>query len=200
MLTIYWICFIAGGFLVALAALTGLDGIDFGTDWDLDLELRVPGNAQESRQSLNPSRSWRWWLPVFSLKFWTFGSCFFGLTGLLFSRFYPLLPPLAIAVIALAVGLSLGTAMAWIVSILPARQVDSLIRTQDLVGLMGTVEIPFDASCKGKIRVSVKGVVVDFPAFTLEESKGFVKGEPVLIVGVENNKVWVVSEPTLQNQ
>lgn len=184
MLTIYWICFIAGGFLVALAALTGLDGIDFGTDWDLDLELRAAR---------------RWWLPVFSLKFWTFGSCFFGLTGLLFSRFYPLLSSLGVAALALAVGLSVGTAMAWIMRILPARQVDSLIRTQDLVGLIGTVVIPFDASCKGKIRVSVKGVVVDFPAFTTEESKGFMKGEPVLIVGIENNKVWVVSESTLQN-
>jgi membrane protein implicated in regulation of membrane protease activity len=200
MLTIYWICFIAGGFLVALAALTGLDGIDFGTDWDLDVELRTPSNAQTSQGPPGEGRSRRWWLPVFSLKFWTFGSCFFGLTGLLFSRFYPLLPPLAIAALALGVGLSLGTAMAWIVSSLPARQVDSLIRTQDLVGLMGTVEIPFDASCKGKVRVGVKGVVVDFPAFTTEESKGFVKGEPVLIVGVENNKVWVVSETTLQHE
>lgn len=123
-----------------------------------------------------------------------------GITGEAqrFSRFYPLLPPLGVAALALAVGLSVGAAIAWIVRILPRRQADSLVRTQDLVGLVGTVEIPFDASCKGKIRVSVKGAVVDFPAFTTEESKGFVKGEPVLIMGVENNnKVWLVSETTL---
>jgi membrane protein implicated in regulation of membrane protease activity len=138
------------------------------------------------------------WLPFLSFKFWTFGSCFFGLTGILLSYISPTLSPIIVAIISIIVGILFGTIMAYILHTLKHNQVDSLVRSSDLVGLSGTVEIPFDKNSRGKIRVNVKESVVEFSAFT-EESWEFVKGEKAFIVGVENNRVWVISEDCLAN-
>ena len=79
------------------------------------------------------------------------------------------------------------------------KVVNSLVRSHQIVGLSGTVEIPFDARSKGKVRVNVKGSFVEFVAFT-DEPKEFSKGERVFIVEMKGNQVWVVAEDSLQNK
>ena len=203
MLSIYWFSFLLGGIFVALAALSGLDGVDFDAEADTDVELvdqkEAPKGTDQrwskrkrKRGSGGPSLL----SIVKTLKFWTFGSCFFGLTGLLLSFLQSTLPPLGIAVIAAGVGLLCGTAMSGILVFLRQRQADSLVRSADLVGLTGTVEVPFDATRKGKVRLKLKGSMVDFIAFT-NDSQGFDQGDPVWVVGTEKNRLWVVSTDTL---
>ncbi|GGA16199.1 NfeD-like protein [Okeania sp. KiyG1] len=190
----YVFCLIIGGAFVALSAFAGLDGVDFDQDFDPDLEI----TDQSSRQ-VNTSiyqRRRRLWLPLFSLKFWTFGSCFFGLTGILLSYISPTLSPTIIAIISIIVGILCGTIMAWVLYNLKNRQADSLVRSGDLAGLSGIVEIPFDKNSRGKIRLNVKNSVLELMAFT-EESREFTRGEKAFIVGIENNRVWVVSEDYL---
>ncbi|NET45083.1 NfeD-like protein [Okeania sp. SIO2B3] len=187
----YFFCLIIGGAFVALSAFAGLDGVDFDQDFDPDLEI----TDQSSRQ-VNTSiyqRRRRLWLPLFSLKFWTFGSCFFGLTGILLSYISSTLSPTIIAIISIIVGILCGTIMAWVLYTLKNRQADSLVRSGDLVGLSGIVEIPFDKNSRGKIRLNVKNSVIELMAFT-EESREFTRGEKAFIVGIENHRVWVVSE------
>ena len=194
MASAYVFCLIIGGVFVALSAFAGLDGVDFDQDFDPDLEIIDQGDKQS-----NTSISQRYrllWLPFFSWKFWTFGSCFFGLTGILLYYFSPSLSPTITAIISIIVGILCGTIMAWVLHILKHSQVDSLVRSTDLVGLWGTVDIPFDKNSKGKIRVNVKGSVVGFIAFT-EQDRELTKKEKVFIVGVENNRVWVVSQDWL---
>ncbi len=190
----YFFCLIVGGAFVAMSAFAGLDGVDFDQDFDQDLEITDQTNKQGNISEYRPRR--RLWLPLFSLKFWTFGNCFFGLTGILLSFFYTTLSPIKIAIISLLVGILCGTIMAWVLHILKNRPADSLVRSNDLVGLSGTVEIPFDQDSQGKIRLNIKNSLVEFIAFT-EESREFTKGEKAFIVGVENNRVWVVSEDYL---
>lgn len=182
MLLIYWICFIGGGAFVLLAVLGGLDGVDFESGLDTDLELTPPRSSKIPLLSV-----------LKSLKFWTFGCCFFGLTGIALSALA--LPGLMVLLIAIAMGLLLGGAIALILKTLYLRQVDSLVRTEDLVGLIGTVELPFDADSKGKVRLQLKGATIDFIAYT-DEAKSFQLGEPILVVGTENNRLWVVSPET----
>jgi membrane protein implicated in regulation of membrane protease activity len=65
------------------------------------------------------------------------------------------------------------------------------MKPEDLVGLVGIVELPFDGDTKGKIRVDVKGSMVDLPALT-DDQQGFKLGDRVLIIQMQANKVWVV--------
>ena len=97
--------------------------------------------------------------------------------------------------IAAGMGLFCGTAMAWILLALRRRQADSLVRSEDLLGLTGTVELPFDATQKGKVRLQVKGAMVDFVALT-DETTPLSKGDPIVVMGTKNNRVWVVSAET----
>ncbi|MGK7922250.1 MAG: hypothetical protein AB4080_19820 [Trichodesmium sp.] len=101
---------------------------------------------------------------------------------------------LLLAYISVAVGIFSGIVIVLLLSIFRQRQViNSLISPQDFLGMVCTVEIPFDKNSKGKIRVNVKESTVEFIAFT-EDDWEFTRGEKAFIVGVENNKVWVVSK------
>lgn len=199
MFALYTLCAIVGGAFVILAAVAGVDGPDFDLEFDTDIELTAPREEEAGDSIFRRKRPRKqFWLPVTSLKFWTFGSCFFGLTGLVLSRSQSSLSRGAIAAISLAVGIVCGTAIAVILRRLRQHQADSLIRPNDLLGLPGTVEIPFDRDSKGKIRVNVKGSSLDLVALT-ESDKVFNRGEQVYIVGFENNKVWVVERESLEN-
>lgn len=197
MLSIYWLCFIVGGIFVAFAALAGLDGADFDQDFDSDVAIIENGDRTEEERAKNSLRHRLLSLPFFSLRFWTFGSCFFGLTGIVLSQLGSSLPQWVTVAIAIAVGVFCGTAMVWVLHTLQQRKADSLVRPKDLVGLSAKVQIPFDRESKGRVSVNVKGAVVDFVAFT-DDTKGFEKGEKVFVVGMKNHRLWVVSEESTQ--
>lgn len=205
MFTLYLACFLIGGIFVGLSVLGGIDGTDFDHDFSLSHDLELGHNletdieinpySEEEEESSFFTKHKRKFprLPLTSLKFWTFGACFFGLTGLLLSLIQPpTLSPVAIMIISLVIGLFFGTAIVVILRNLQSNQANSMIHSEDLAGLEATVEIPFNSQTKGKVRVNVKGAIVDLIALT-EDSKAFTKGEQVLIVGRENSKVWVVS-------
>lgn len=98
---------------------------------------------------------------------------------------------LTIAGISIAIGVFIGALIVWFIYFWRRREViDSLMKPEDLVGLCGVVELPFDMGSKGKIRVDVKGSMVDLMALT-DDSQGFQVGDRVLIIQMQNNKVWV---------
>lgn len=196
MLSVYLFCTLVGGLLVALSAFGGLDGADFDHDFDTDVEFKDSPQKEGQIGIRSKTSKGRLWLPFFSLKFWTYGACFFGLAGLLLWAVQPTMMPARSIVISLAFGIFCGTSMAWVMRTLKEAKVDSLVRTSDLIGLWGMVEIPFDKNSRGKVRLNVKGSTVAFSAFT-EENKEFVVGENVFVVGLENNKLWIVSEEAI---
>ncbi|MEC4984006.1 MAG: NfeD-like protein [Oscillatoria sp. PMC 1068.18] len=190
MLSTYFFCFLIGGIFVALSVVAGFDGVEFDNDFDTDLEITDTADEDEDSGIRTKVKHRRIWLPIFSLRFWTYGTCFFGLTGILLSRLE--LSPEQVTYISLATGICCGTAIAWILHSLRRRKVDSLVRSHDLVGLEAMVEIPFAADSRGKVSVSVKGSTVALLAYT-EEDRDFAVGETVYVVGMEQNRVWVVS-------
>ncbi|WP_421654958.1 hypothetical protein [Leptothermofonsia sp. ETS-13] len=135
MLSIYWFCFAIGGGGVLLAVLGGLDGADydihFDTDFDTsidsDVELTDPGDRKDANPwLLKPHRSsvWLFFIGILkSLKFWTFGLCFFGLTGLVLSQFF--LSGLLVAIAAAGMGILCGALISGILQALRQRQVNS---------------------------------------------------------------------------
>ncbi|MDJ0572752.1 MAG: NfeD family protein [Pleurocapsa sp. MO_192.B19] len=99
---------------------------------------------------------------------------------------------LTIAGISIAIGIFVGALIVWFIYFWRRRQIiDSLMKPEDLVGLCAIVELPFDANSKGKVRVDVKGSMVDLIALT-DDRQGFQVGDRVLIIQMQNNKVWVV--------
>lgn len=203
MILLYTLCLVIGGTFVVLSAVGGLDGADFATDFDVEVDAEADSELDDidlgthGRRPASARRGRRPWLPFLSLRFWTFGLCFFGLTGLLITLIQPDLAPGLTALIAIAMGLLCGVAAATVLHSLSSNQVNSLTRPEELTGQMGTVEIPFDAHSRGKVRLNIRGSTVGFFAFTQEE-RTFPVGETVLVVGLEHNKLWVVSADELQ--
>jgi len=206
MLVIYVACALIGGIFVALSVSGGFEGFDFDTEAEFEAEFDDVDFGTDQGKTDKKYNPWlgkpkpqqKLWLPFFSFKFWTFGVCFFGLTGLALTLLQPNLGQALIAFIAVLVGLVIGTAMAWLLRILGGNYTNSMTRAEDLVGVMGTVEIPFDSTCRGKVQLSIKGSMIGYSAMT-EEDKEFQRGEQVLVVSCEDNRVWVVSADRLQN-
>ena len=214
MLVIYLACALIGGVFVALSVSGSFEGFDFDTEADLDLDADMDAEADfddvdfgthqgKTEKKYNPwlgkpAPQHKVWLPILSFKFWTFGICFFGLTGLALTWLEPSLGAVWITVIAVLVGLVIGTTMAWLLRVLGGNYTNSFTRSDDLVGVIGKVEIPFDANTRGKVQLSVKGSTVGFSAMT-EQDKAFQSGEEVLVVSCQDNRVWVVSADNLKD-
>lgn len=104
---------------------------------------------------------------------------------------------LIVAAIAIIVGICCGAVIVFLLVVQRRRQrVDSLVSASSLVGHFATVEIPFDKTCKGKVRLIIKGSMVDFTAGT-DSPTGFQAGDRVFIVETRGNQVWVVGENSL---
>ena len=98
---------------------------------------------------------------------------------------------LGITVISITVGVFIGALIVWFIYFWRQREVvDSLMKPEDLIGLCATVELPFDADSRGKVRVEVKGSMVDLFALT-DDPEGFQVGDRVLIIQMQKNRVWV---------
>ena len=104
-----------------------------------------------------------------------------------------------VAVFSVAIGLFIGALIVWLIYFWRRRQiVDSMMRPEDIIGIYGTVEIPFDANSKGKVRVDIKGSMVDFIARS-EETRIFNRGDRVFILQMKGNKVGVIGEESVQS-
>lgn len=204
MLTVYWVCFALGGTFVLLAVLSGIDGVDFGDhdlgDHDFDGQLNLDDDVEVSASSeRSPSAPFQRtrdpWYGIFAvfktLKFWTFALCFFGLTGLVLSHLSVPLPAAIITSLAIGMGLLCGGLVSGSLRWLRRRQTDSLVRTNDLVGLTGTVVLPLDQTQSGKVQVLVKGSLLEMLART-DDARPLQQGDRILVVGTEQNRLWVV--------
>ena len=211
MQSVYWFCFAVGGVFVALSMVGGDElfgeadadfdtdaDLDFDTDADIDFDADVDAdgdfqvdtdlalNRNAQRRSFNP------FSVLTSFKFWTFGGCFFGLTGLVIGALEPSLSPAVLLAISLMMGVVCGGVLVSTLRGLKSRRVDSLVRSEDFAGLLGSVELPFDAKSKGKVVLEVGGSTLHLVAQT-DEERAFQVGDPVLVVGRTNNRLWVVS-------
>jgi hypothetical protein len=194
MISLYGFCFIVGGIFVALAAIAGLDGADFDSHFEIDLSGEIGPGIGNERPALMLRQLLAALFPILSLRFWTFGSFVFGMMGLLLTLLATDLSPSLKFGISLATGLAFGSLIVAILRSLKGQgDADSLIRSDDLVGALGVVEIPFDTNSRGKIRVEIKGSQVFLKAVT-NEVRSFEQGDRVLVLGMEDNRAWVVSE------
>lgn len=138
---------------------------DAGGDHDHALAHEAPtsdvamaGHPGERREV--PRKRWRYparrtWVPFTSLRFWTFGACFFGLTGVALTQLAGVGEPVA-ALTSLGVGLASGTATAWLVKRLRAP-VGAVASARGWIGAVGELTFPLEPGGLSKVRVHSPG-------------------------------------------
>ena len=126
-----------------------------------------------------------------SLRFWSFLLLAFGLTGTLLTLFH-LAGPWVTLAIALVAGASSGVFAVSVLRRLLTRSATSNVKSNDVVGKMGRVVVALAAQRPGKIRVEIKGSVVDYVARADEPLD---EGESIIVEQSDGAEVLVSRAP-----
>ena len=103
---------------------------------------------------------------LFSTPFWSFGLTGFGLSGLLMQLLVRNSGGWTTHLIALTMGGGMGMAAMRVLRVLGRRKADSLVRSDDLVGLEGVVTLAMDGEQRGFVELSVRGTLLRRPALS----------------------------------
>ena len=179
MLTVYILSAIAGGILVVASALLG--GHHDSHFGDTDFQ------GIDGHEGIHSDV----YLPILSLRFWTYFAACFGITGLLLTNLTSA-APLTVAIISAVTGVVAGFATHTIMRAFRQSESDSGIQVEHMVGREGRVLVGISHGNEGKIRLDVKGELVDITAYT-DEGVQLLPGDRALVVSIENGKANVVS-------
>ena len=103
---------------------------------------------------------------LFSTPFWSFGLTGFGLSGLLMQLLVGNSAGWFSQLIALSIGGGMGLAATRLLRVIGRREADSLVRSDDLIGLEGVVTLAMDAEQRGFVELSVRGTLLRRPALS----------------------------------
>tara|TARA_B100000683_G_scaffold240951_1_gene248512 strand:- start:125 stop:634 length:510 start_codon:yes stop_codon:yes gene_type:complete len=103
---------------------------------------------------------------LFSTPFWSFGLTGFGLSGLLMQLLVRNSAGWVSQLIALTIGGGMGLAATQLLRVIGRREADSLVRSDDLIGLEGVVTLAMDAEQRGFVELSVRGTLLRRPALS----------------------------------
>jgi len=163
MLTTYLLCLIAGGVLIALA---------------LDGEGDLSGDGSGGNLTL-----------LFNTPFWSFGLFGFGFSGLLLTWLAPKGSWLPSTVVALAMGVAMGWVAAYFLRLMARREADSLVRSEDLIGLEGLVTLDLTQQDRGFVELQARGSLIRRPALSI--SGTIAKGTAVVVVASDGHTLSV---------
>lgn len=178
MLTLYAITLAVGGTLILASIVMGGEDFDADGDFDTDGDIDVGGALA--------------WLPLASLRFWTFFLGFFGLTGVAMIWSGALKTEPIIGVISGVTGYFAGIAAVKVFRGLRDNQTDSSVRLTDYAGATGTVSVGIAPDKTGKVTTRLRGRIVELMA--VSEEGTIASGEKVLIVEVNEDGTAVVTK------
>ena len=107
------------------------------------------------------------WALLLSLRFWSFAMLAFGLSGALLTLF-GLAGAGVTAAIAIALGAISGAFASVVIRRMTHKGPSSQVLQSEVVGRVGRVLVPSDAGTLGKVRVEVRGQIVDYVAASRE--------------------------------
>jgi membrane protein implicated in regulation of membrane protease activity len=169
-----------GGVLIAASALLGADH---------GAELHG-GGGNAGHGGDNSQNQGSAWVSLFGLRFWSFGSAFFGITGLVLRAIgLSALAPL----VSTGVGIAAGLGASAMFRRLTGETVGQVRDAAALVGREGKLLLPVARGQRGKVRLAQPGGGdVDLLA---ESDEALVSGTEVLIVEVRGNVAVVARAP-----
>ncbi|MCA9686726.1 MAG: hypothetical protein KC457_31460, partial [Myxococcales bacterium] len=130
------------------------------------------------------------WMPILSLRFWTYGSCFFGLTGLIIEK-TALAGPMLTLGVASGMGFGCGYTASWLFRRLRSDRGARAIGSRHYVGAIGTVLVTCGTEKTGKVRCSLRGKDFDLLAVSIDQGD-LARGTKVLVAGFEDDTAQVV--------
>ena len=126
---------------------------------------------------------------LFSTPFWSFGLTGFGLSGLLMQLLVRNSGGWPTHLIALTMGGGMGMAAMRVLRVLGQREADSLVRSDDLVGLEGVVTLAMDGEQRGFVELSVRGTLLRRPALSCKGA--LAPNTKVVVVGSDDHTLRV---------
>lgn len=183
-ITIYILSGLIGGALVLISAFTGSD-----TETDTSLELAEDTNIIESGIEKADGLLGDLWLPILSLRFWTYFAAAFGITGLIL-EVLEISAGMTGLIWALIAGSITGLTVAWFMRALSVSEHHSGSSQKDLIGVEGEVTLDIHKNGVGKIRCKVKDHIIDLMAVS-REGTPIKTGEKVVIIGINNSQAEV---------
>jgi membrane protein implicated in regulation of membrane protease activity len=192
----YTIAAIVGCGLIVASLLGVLDGdhsIDhhFGHDtFGHDGFGHVDSSSQDTNQGHEHSADWMSWIPLFSVRFWVFGSAAFGLIGVLL-RILDTGSASTRLVAAVLGGLFTGTAVWSLFRFTKGLDRSDNASARQLWGQTAKVIVPIRGTDVGKIRLQVQGQTVELLAKS-ESGADLETGEEVFVVSMSGSFADVI--------
>jgi hypothetical protein len=134
-------------------------------------------------------------MALFGLRFWSFATAFFGVTGLLLHRFGGAVLRAAAPTIAGVVGVAAGLGASLLFGKMTRESVGRVGDAAALVGREGRVLLPVARAQRGKVRCALPGgVQVDFLAESSDDEV-LSTGADVIIIEVRGTVAVVARAP-----
>ncbi|MGM0596947.1 MAG: NfeD family protein [Myxococcota bacterium] len=216
MINIYWLALGLGGAFLVLTTFLGGDSDsdgDFDGDFDGDLDGDLGGGVDldveggglegdiegdiegdgEGENSVDAGASLGMLDILFlikSIRFWTFFIAFFGLTGV--GLTYIRGDGVITLSVSIGMGLFSGYSIAHLFRYMSRSNVSSAVSESDIIGSPAKVLLPIKPDDKGKVRIILKGSIIDKIAVCDEGEYDL--GEEVTIVEIFGNKVKVTGK------
>ena len=190
-LKIYLASLAFGGVLLVASLILGHDGDadhefdgHLETDLDLDLDLDLDGDGDGDGGS-SPHADLDALGGIFaalkSIRFWTFFSAFFGLTGSVFAGFELLDSEYVILAVSILIGIIAGATIVTMLNRLRAGGHEHVEGAEDYLGKSGRVLVTIRQNTPGKLRLKMRGRTVDVLAIT-ESEEPIPTGEQALVI------------------
>jgi membrane protein implicated in regulation of membrane protease activity len=170
-----------GGVLIAATVVAGADHGDVHLG---DVDHGGDGGHDQGHANA--------WLSLFGIRFWSFGTAFFGLTGLVLRALgWPGLAP----IVAGAVGVATGLGASATFRTLTRESIGAVQSAGALVGREGKLLLPVARGQRGKVRLGLPaGGDLDLLAESGED-EALDAGATVLVVEVKGNVAVVARAP-----
>lgn len=196
MLTVYVFCAVIGGGLIVLSLFGG--DHEHGGDVSHDTHIGHDGDVSHDADAGHESSLGHHdgpWIPFFSLRFWTYLSGIFGLSGVLLTVMTDSKEPTT-AALSGGAGLVGGLIAASLVRWLQTHEADSTARERDFLGVRAKVTVGIRNQQLGRVRATVKGEIIEVLARS-ENQLALPEGAEVVIVGMEGGHATVMPLDTL---
>lgn len=183
--TVFIVCLLTGGVVLALQVVLGIFGID-DSFTDADVALATGESPMVSGAEL------------LSVRSIAAAAAVFGATGLALD---PHMPPLLAAVPSVVAGFAAAALNAYLTRLMLRAQSDGSLQLANAVGATGTVYLPVPGgeAGTGLVQFTLQGRTVELRA-TTREPAGLATGVPVLVIAVdpERETVEVVSTSSIE--
>lgn len=197
MLALYVVTGILGLGLIIVSAIGGLGDHDFGTDHSAEIDHSADHSFDADHAHEVAASASEVWLPFLSLRFWTYLLGGFGGFGVLLTLLGAGQEPtrlIASSIVGLIVGVGAASIFRW----MNRNQLNNSVSDGDFVGRTAKVLVAPIEGNPAKVRVEVKGDIIDMHALPLEGHL-ISLGDEVIVVSVDGTRLTIAESEKYLN-